>query len=92
MESIADNRRFWLALNALLLVLHGFGLYFYVAAGFGHPVSQLWAIVIMIHILEFPLAFIAVQGRRVGWGTTIIATLIFGFTWWVPARRGVFHA
>ena len=92
MNSLADNRRFWLALNAVLLVLHGFGRYFYVTAGFADPVAKLWAIVVMIHMLEFPLAFIAVQGRRVGWGTTIIATLIFGFTWRVPARRGVFHA
>jgi len=92
MDAIADNRRFWLALNAILLVLHGFGLYFYVTAGFTSPVSQLWAIVLMIHMLEFPLAFIAVKDRGVGWGTTIIGTLIFGFTWWVPARLGVFHA
>ncbi|ERJ19552.1 hypothetical protein T35B1_03501 [Salinisphaera shabanensis T35B1] len=92
MDRIADNRRFWLLLNLLLLVLHGFGVYCYVAAGFAHPVTQLWAIVLLIHILEFPLAFIAVQGRKVGWGTTIMATFIFGFTWWVPTRRGVFHA
>ena len=34
----------------------------------------------------------AVRERRIGWGVTIMATLIFGFTWWVPTRRGVFHA
>lgn len=91
MQAIADNRRFWLGLNALLLVLHGFGLYFYVTAGFAAPAAQLWAVVLMLHILEFPLAFIAVRERAVGWGTTVIATLIFGFAWWVPTRRGLFH-
>lgn len=92
MDAIADNRRFWLVCNALLLVLHAGGIALYVNHGFEHPVARLWAVVIMIHILEFPLAFIAVTDRRIGWGVTIIATLIFGFTWWVPARRGVYHA
>jgi len=92
MHAIADNRRFWLACNAILLVLHAGGIAIYATHGFEHPVAKLWAIVVMIHILEFPLAFIAVQGRRIGWGTTIMATLIFGFTWWAPARRGIFHA
>ncbi|MES1924560.1 hypothetical protein [Salinisphaera sp. T31B1] len=92
MDAIADNRRFWLACNAILIVLHIFGLYFYVRYGFDHAVAELWAVVMMIHMLEFPLAFIAVRDRGVRWGTTIMATLIFGFTWWVPTRRGVFHA
>ena len=56
-----------------MLVLHGFGLYCYVVYGFAHPVTQLWAIVLMLHMLEFPLAFIAVRERRVGWGVTIMA-------------------
>ena len=92
MESLADSRPFWLACNLVTLVLHGFGLYYYVTQGFAHPVAEIWAVVVMLHMLEFPLAFIAVRDRRIGWGVTIIATLIFGFTWWVPARRGVFHA
>lgn len=92
MQTLADNRRFWLACNALLIVLHVAGVGFYVSHGFDSGVARLWAILVMIHMLEFPLAFIAVRDRRIGWGVTIIATLIFGFTWWVPARRGVFHA
>ena len=92
MDNLADNRRFWLACNSLLVVLHLFGVYFYVTRGFAHPVAELWGILMLIHMLEFPLAFIAVRDRGVRWGTTIMATLFFGFAWWVPTRRGVFHA
>lgn len=92
MGALVDNRRFWLACNLFTLVLHAFGVYLYASEGFAHPVAQLWAIVLMLHMLEFPLAFIAVRERGIGWGVTIMATLIFGFTWWVPTRRGIFHA
>ncbi|MEQ8797930.1 MAG: hypothetical protein RJQ08_06970 [Salinisphaeraceae bacterium] len=87
-----DNRRFWLAGNLVTLLLHAAGLWLYVTQGFNSPVAQLWAAIIAIHILEIPLAFLAVAEQRIPWGLTVINTLIFGFTWWVPTRRGVFHA
>ncbi|MDT0618953.1 hypothetical protein RM531_10745 [Salinisphaera sp. P385] len=87
-----DNRRFWLVGNLVTLLLHAAGLWLYVTDGFNSPVAQLWAVIIAIHILEIPLAFLAVAERRIPWGLTVINTLIFGFTWWVPTRRGVFHA
>lgn len=87
-----DNRRFWLAGTLVTLLLHAAGLGLYVAQGFASPVAQLWAVIIVIHILEIPLAFLAVAERHIPWGLTVINTLIFGFTWWVPTRRGVFHA
>lgn len=87
-----ENKRFWLAANALTLVLHAAGIGFYAAQGFSSPVTQLWALIVAIHILEIPMAFIAVQDRNIVWGATVLKTLVFGFTWWVPARRGVYHA
>lgn len=86
-----NDKRFWLANNALLILFHiaGIGLYF--MEGFSNPLVQLWAIIMIIHVLEIPVALWAVAGRAVPWGLTVFATLIFGFTWWVPARRGLFH-
>lgn len=88
---IADNRRFWLGCNLVLLILHVLGVFFYVRDGFEQPLAQLWAIVVAIHILELPLAYLLLRARHMAWGTTLILTLLFGFTWWVPTRRRVYH-
>lgn len=87
-----DNKNFWLIINAGALVLHAAGVYFYVTQGFTSSIAQLWGLIIIIHILEIPLAFLAVRERRIAWSLTMINTLLFGFTWWVPARRGLYHA
>lgn len=87
-----DNPRFWLANNAVVLLLHALGAGLYVTEGFDNTLVQLWAIIVVIHVLELPLAFLAVRDRAIPWSLTIFNTLIFGFTWWVPARRGVYHA
>lgn len=45
----------------------------------------------MIHLLEMPRAWIGLNAPRRRRGTVFAATRIFGFTWWIPARRGI-HA
>lgn len=87
-----DSKRFWQANNVVVVLLHVAGIAAYVLYGFEAPVARLWAIIVIIHILEIPLAFIALQDRAVPWGLTVINTLVFGFTWWVPVRRGIYHA
>lgn len=86
-----DNRRFWLANNAIVLAFHALGVGLYVVQGFANPLAQLWAIIVVIHVLEIPMAFIATKERMIPWGLTVFNTVVFGFTWWVPARRGVYH-
>lgn len=87
-----DDKRFWLANNAGALVLHALGIGFYILHGFDHLLVQLWALVVVIHILEIPVAFLAVREKTIPWGLTVINTLLFGFTWWVPTQRGIYHA
>lgn len=87
-----DNPRFWLANNAVVALLHVLGIGLYVTEGFDNTLVQLWAIIVVIHILEIPLAFVALRDRAIPWGLTVFNTLIFGFTWWVPTRRGLYHA
>jgi len=86
-----DNKRFWLANNAATVLLHVAGIGLYVTEGFTNPLVTLWGIIVIIHILEIPLAFLAVKDRPIPWGLTVFNTLIFGFTWWIPARRGLYH-
>lgn len=89
---MADNKTFWLVANALTLGLHVAGIGCYLAYGAGHSLAMLWLIVVGIHLLELPMAFVAVNNRGIAASTTLAMTIVFGFTWWVPARRGVYAA
>lgn len=84
-----DDKRFWLTAHVVTGALHLAGIVFYLAHGLASPVAQLWALIVAIHALELPLAFIAVRERGIPAGAVVIKTLIFGFTWWVPVRRGI---
>lgn len=88
--SLADNRAFWRLCQAILIVVHAAGLYAWLRYATDAPATVLWLIILAIHVLELPMAFIALRGRSAQALTVIVATLIFGFTWWVPARRGLY--
>lgn len=87
-----DNKNFWRTGIVGACVLHAIGIYLYVTQGFANPWAELWAIIVIIHLFEMPLAFVALRERKIPWGLTIISTMAFGFVWWLPTRRGVFHA
>lgn len=88
--SLADSRGFWRLCNALLIVLHIVGVYAWLRYGTAAPAAVLWLVVVAIHVLELPMAFVFLRERTISPVTTVIATLLFGFTWWVPTRRGVY--
>ena len=82
------RREFWISVNALLVAFHLAALGLVVTGQWGNPVVWLWLAVLALHLLEWPLAARAMQGRRVSQATIAIRTLLFGFTWWLPKSRG----
>ncbi|HJO36381.1 MAG: hypothetical protein SV108_04770 [Pseudomonadota bacterium] len=88
-----ESRAFWQVQGAATLAFHllglGFGLFS--AAGFAHPLATLWLIVLGIHVLEVPIAFLALRGRNVSPPNVVLKTLLLGFVWWVPRRRGIYQ-
>ncbi len=54
-----------------------------------HRVVRLAAIIVVAHVLEVPVAFIAVKGRGAEAWRVVGGTLLFGFFYWLPVRRGV---
>ncbi|MAA73656.1 MAG: hypothetical protein CMN28_02990 [Salinisphaeraceae bacterium] len=88
---LLDSRPFWLTVGVLAVLLHLGGIYLYATQGFENLWARLWGIIVVLHVLEIPLAFVMLRGRGIAWGLTIWNTLVFGFAWWVPARRGVYH-
>ncbi|MDR3416164.1 MAG: hypothetical protein P4L83_08260 [Nevskia sp.] len=70
---------FWLA--SAWLLLHG---------QTKHWLVGLATVMLITHALEIPLVLRLLKGRDPAPAHVSLMTLIFGLTWWVPARRGVF--
>jgi hypothetical protein len=85
-----DTKGLWLVQNLALVAfwLAAIGL---LAAGQPHHwLVLLAAVILAAHVLELPLAFMALRGRGASPLRVILLTLAFGYTWWLPARRGVY--
>lgn len=44
-----------------------------------------------LHVVELPIACKIGMGRKLPITRTIIKTLLFGFTWWVPLKKEIIH-
>jgi hypothetical protein len=85
-----QKKFFWVAqqvgLSLFWLVAIGF-----LVAGSGATIF-LWiaAAVLVAHLLEIPIAFHFLKGRPKSAVRVCLMTLLYGYTWWMPARRGLF--
>ena len=56
-------------------------------------VRMLWLVITCIWVITHPLELILSIpiGKKAGisTGTTVLKTLLFGFTWWLPVKMGV---
>jgi len=87
-----QRKPFWIVQN---LIVVAFWLFALGCLATGH--TQGWAVpiaavVLVAHVLEVPLAFHALKGRPRSPLRVVLMTLVFGYTWWMPARRGIFAA
>ena len=87
---MANNRNFWLAIMGAIVALYLAALVLAAQGALSHFVVRLAVIFIAAHLLEIPIAFRQLRGRNAAPARVILATLLFGAAWWVPARRGVF--
>lgn len=86
------SRLFWLFNNLMILLVHlvGATLLFTGARPWTDPIILIWLAVVAVHALEVPMAFSATQERPQSLFKTVLMTLIFGFTWWLPVRLGIY--
>lgn len=86
------SRPFWLLINVILFVFHVVAAFtfFTDANAFDYIWIKLWMALFFIHFMELPIAFLATQERPASMVQTILMTLFFGATWWLPVRLGVF--
>lgn len=88
---MADNKYFWWSIGTIVGLLHVAGIVCYLLYGLDNPITKIWLIILGIHALEIPMAAVALQNKRIATPKIMLKTLIFGFTWWVPARRGIYE-
>ncbi len=89
-----DSKSFWLANMAVCV-----GLWIFVIFGAFYTFDSQtvtmtwWTITLALalgHTLELIMAIPIGRDAGLSLQKTIIYTLIFGFTWWVPVKRGIF--
>lgn len=85
-----NNRSFWVANIAVLLVVYAGGLWFLLQGQSGHWLVLLCAVILAAHLLEIPLAFGKLKPLNPQPLRVAVLTFIFGLLWWVPAKRGLF--
>lgn len=47
------------------------------------------AALLLLHISEISIARKAASGKDISIGSVILKTILFGFTWWLPLRKGI---
>jgi hypothetical protein len=82
---------FW-RLNQLLTIL----LYeLLVFGGYAFRIPWLgWALfgaLMLLHIVELKTAFRIGRKHKLKTGRILLMTLLFGFTWWLPLKRGILN-
>jgi len=87
-----DSKPFWIFLDAIVAVIWVTALALLLSGHSHHWFVWFAEFVAVIHALEIPFAFRVLAGRRVSSVRICLLTLIFGFTWWLPVRRGVYAA
>lgn len=85
-----DNKMLWLAQNLALMAFWLAALALLALGQSGHWLVLLAAVILAAHVLEVPLAFMLLRGRNAAPLRLVLMTLLFGYTWWLPARRGIY--
>ncbi len=86
------SKGFWIVQNVVIVAFWLAAVTLLATGQSQHRLVLLAAIILAAHVLELPLAFGVLRGRGVSPIKTLLLTLVFGFTWWLPVRRGIYAA
>ena len=85
-----NRKAFWIAQIVALTALYGYALARCLQGDSGHPAVIVSALVLVVHLLEIPLAFRVLKAHNPRPLRVVVCTQLFGLLWWVPAQRGLF--
>jgi hypothetical protein len=84
-----ETRRFWLSQMLVLIVFYAVAVVLTLYGMTTHWVVKVAVVLLAAHVLEIPLAFYVLRARNPQAVRVMIATLLFGLVWWIPAKRGL---
>ncbi|HVT36907.1 MAG TPA: hypothetical protein VHE37_15055 [Nevskiaceae bacterium] len=87
-----QGKGFWIANNVVLLGLYAVTTWLCVSGNSHHWIVWLATIILAAHALEIPLAFKVLKEKNPAPLRTVLGTFLFGFTYWLPAKRGIYAA
>jgi len=89
---VIDKPWFWYPAHCVQIAFWLTALWLLCSGHSGHWVVSLATTMLISHIVELPLVFRMLRERKPAAARVIPLTILFGLTWFVPARRGVFAA
>lgn len=87
---MTHKKSFWMAQMIGLLAFYAFAAWQIQQGNSAHQSVMVAGIVLGLHVLEIPVAFLMLKGRNAQPLRVFGNTLVFGLLWWVPARKGLF--
>ncbi len=86
-----ENKALWKVMNLSLLLLYAVAGYMLnTGTELHHPFILFTAFILAAHVLEIPVAFVVLSQQKPNPLKVILGTTLFGFTWWLPAKRGLY--
>lgn len=86
-----NNKSFWLVPNIGLSLFYLWALSLLLTGHAGHWAVIVSAIILAVHVLEIPFVFKKLSAHNPNRMRLVLGTLLFGFTWWLPASRGIYQ-
>ncbi len=86
------SKGFWILLMCLALGLYllGFGVILFSSGTIRWIGAGVALLILTVHISELKTALPIGRDKALSDKHTLLMTLIFGFTWWLPLNKGIF--
>lgn len=88
---MGSSKKFWIALEAgaIALFLVGIGLGWYLFPEGGLKAWSIFIGLVVLHVAETPVGLRVGREKNLPIRRTLIKTWAFGFTWWLPVKKGI---
>ncbi len=87
---MTETKQFWMVNNAALLAFYMIAGVLVIDGRLDHWAVILAALILVAHVLEIPLAMKILKEKQPSLGRLVMGTVLFGFTWWLPAKKGLY--
>lgn len=88
-----DSKLLWVLLRFFVVFLWCVLIYlgFIIPSSLSLLMHVAIVLLLLIHLTELPIAFRIGKEKGLTKSIVVIKTMVYGFTWWVPLRRGVIN-